>query len=271
MLPLVPSFSGFLEHAQSFRQLIADDDSVVEFATLFCERAILSGSTHLYSDPYLLVQLASGDRGACFLHGGDIQESDLDKCVGEKALDVVSSVPLPIGVALLDGYYSLINRVTDKKPQSVFAFSGTGSDKSMQRAKKIVDLAEIDKHSKVLFIGVIVDLVGSVLEKHAEVRLADFLLAGSDILGCNVHYDASPFIEWADTIIMTGNTLKTNTTEFLLKTISKLGTKLLVYSMTGSNIAPYYLNFGAKIVTAETFPYYWYANLESKMLIYTHT
>jgi len=52
----------------------------------------------------------------------------------------------------------------------------------MQRAKKIIELAGISNHSKVLLIGVIVDLVHCIVESTTDIKLADFLLAGRKIL-----------------------------------------------------------------------------------------
>lgn len=264
-----PTFRGFVEFAQENKELIEEQDSVVEFIVHLSERAILSGDDHLYYDPYLIVQLVSGVRGACFLHPGDVREIDFDRCVGKPVLEVVETVPLPIGIALLDAYYSLLNQRLGVTPKNIYTFNGMGADKSLKRAQKIVELAKIKKDSKVLLIGVISDIVREILNLNAQVKLADFLLSGTKVHGIEVAYDAIPFLDWADIIIMTGNVLKTETLQDLLKQISNRNKKLIVYALTGGHIAPYYREYGASVVTVEKFPFYWYANLASTIEIYT--
>lgn len=263
-----PSFRGFVEFARKNSNLVSEADSVVEFIVLLSERAILSGDDHVYYDPYLVVQLVSGARGACFLHPGDIKETDFDLCIGKSVLDVVEIAPLPLGIALLDAYFSLLNPKLGITPKHVYTINGLGAEKSQKRARTIVQLAEIKKETKILMIGVISDIVREILSLNAQVKLADFLLAGTKIHGVDVMSNAEPFLGWADTIIMTGNVLKTETLENLIGQIKRLNKKLIVYAMTGAHLAPYYIGLGAEAVTAEVFPYYWYAHIPSMMEIY---
>lgn len=264
----VPTFKGFVEFAKNNKHLVDIKDSIVEFIVLLSERAILSGDDHVYYDPYLIVQLVSGVRGACFLHPGDISEKDFDVCVGKPVLDIVENIPLPIGIALLDAYYSLLNQKLNVKSQADYTFNGMGAEKSVMRAQKIVELAEIKQDSRVLLIGVISDIVREIQKISAQVRLSDFLLSGTQVNGIEVVHDCTPFLDWADTIIMTGNVLKTETLEYLLKRTNNRKKKVVVYALTGGNIAPYYLRHGANVVTVEKFPFYWYANLPSIMEVY---
>ena len=113
------------------------------------------------------------------------------------------------------------------------------------------------------------DIIRVILQKGAKLQVADFALAGTEFDGVRIQYDAEPLIESVDTVIMTGNTLKTGTIGKLLDTCKKLSKPVLVYAMTGANIAPWYLNHGASTVTSETFPYYWYAQTPSLMKVYT--
>lgn len=262
------SFRGFVDFAQKNKRLVNEQDSIVEFIVHLSERAILFGDDHVYYDPYLIVQLVSGARGACFLHPGDVKETDFDLCVGKPVLDVVNIVPIPIGIALLDAYYSILNPKLGITPQNTYTLNGLGAEKSLKRAQRIVELAEITESSKVLLIGVISDIVREILNLNAQVKLADFLLAGTKIHGIDVMHDAAPLLDWADIVIMTGNVLKTETLEDLIEQINKRNKRLIVYAMTGGHIAPYYLGHGVSVVTVEKFPFYWYANLVSIMEVY---
>ncbi|HEY0068860.1 MAG TPA: DUF364 domain-containing protein [Chloroflexia bacterium] len=263
------SLNGFIEYAKLNRELLDNRKTAIEFVVSLTERALISGNHHVYADPYLIAQLISGAQGACFMHPGDFNESDLEGVVGNPVLDVVEKVPPHLSIALLDALYFHLNKIEGVVPSKVFRFRGLASQKSLHRANSIVKLAEITRTKRVALIGFISDIAKSVIELGAELQVADIALAGAEISSITIQKDALPLIEWADTVIMTGNALKTNTINDLLAASSKLSRHVLVYSMTGSNIAPRYLKYGASIVTSETFPYYWYANSVSTMCVYT--
>lgn len=265
---ITPNLEYFISYAQNYKSILNGPQYAVEAIIAIYERAILYGDDHLYTDPYLLVQLASGAQGACFLHLEDWNTNDLEMIAGQPVLDVISNYPRHIQVALLDALYYHINLMENIVPTGELQFEGTGSEKSLQRAKKLIELISIQNGSKVAIVGLIVDILRMALDKNAKVRVADLAESGKTICGIDIEYDAVPLLDWADTVIMTGNTLKTNTSEQLFKLAAKNSINVLVYSMTGHNIAPRYLGCGANVVTCETFPYYWYANTPSKMQIY---
>jgi hypothetical protein len=253
--------------SQQSREFHAHEISV-EFIDFIIERAILSGNSIVYKDPFIIVQLESGARGACFLHPGDICENDLEGIAGKPIFDLLDKVKPPIEIALLDAFFEMLNTKENIKPQSILELKGLAYQKSKERAQKLIDLAGVRKYQKLLFIGAIADLVDAAVQKGAEIKLADFGLSGTYVHGVLVEYDARPMVTWADNIIMTGNTLKTNTIVDLLETIRRNKIPLLIYALTGVNIAPRYLYYGANIVTCEKFPYYWYSNLVSSILVY---
>ena len=87
------SVEYFLEYAQRAFGSLDKSSTIVEFIVALSERAILSGSNHVYYDPYLLVQLVSGAQGACFMDPEDLQLTDLDNIPGKCAFDLVLHVP----------------------------------------------------------------------------------------------------------------------------------------------------------------------------------
>jgi len=263
-----PNLEHFLAYAQKYKSTLSEPQYSVEAIIAIYERAILYGDDHLYTDPYLLVQLASGAQGACFLHLEDWNTNDLEMIAGRPVLDIILNYPPHIQVALLDALYYHINLIEGILPTEEYQFEGVGSEKSLQRAKTLFELADIKRGNKVAIVGLIVDILRMALDKEAEVRVADLAESGKSICGINIEHNAMPLLDWADVVIITGNTLKTNTSEQLLKAASKNSLNVLVYSMTGHNIAPRYIDYGANVVTCETFPYYWYANTPSKMRVY---
>lgn len=268
MTSVEASLQYFTEYAKEKSNAIGMPESRVEFVVAFMERALLSGSQHVYDDPYLFCQLISGAQGACFMHVDDLKQGDLDGLVGNPVLDVIDKVPDYIAVALLDAYFSLLNIYENLEPTERVEFKGSGSDKSRQRAKTIAQLAGVKANDRVLLIGAIADLMDAVVSVGAELKVADLALAGSSMIGIPIMYDAIPLLDWANVVIMTGNTLKTNTLSNLLFLLRNSGARILVYAMSGANVAPHYLKHGVHTVTAEYFPFYWYANMTSRMHIY---
>lgn len=258
----------FVGHAQKYSNFFSESKYSVEALIAIYERAILYGDEHLYTDPYLIVQLSSGAQGACFLHLEDWNTAEFDMIAGRPVLEIVSNTPIHIKVALLDALYHHINIIEGINPSAEYQFQGTGSEKSLLRAQKLIELANIERGNKVAIVGLIVDILKMALEKGAQVKVADLAEAGKRVCGLLIEQNAMPLVKWADTAIITGNTLKTNTLNQILKIARDNSVNVLVYSMTGHNISPRYLNYGANIVTSESFPYYWYANTSSTMCIY---
>jgi hypothetical protein len=255
-----------LESISSFSK----SDLTVEFVDIIMERARLSGNNIEYKDPFLLIQLESGARGACFLHSNDISEDDLEGIAGRYIVDLLQTerIKHSIKIAIIDAAYEMINAHEGLLPRRIITLTGLANQKSKTRALELIDLARVERHEKILFIGAIADLIWAAKQKDTVVRVADFALSGSCIEGLNVEYDANPIINWADRIVMTGNTLKTDTITDLLTVIQNRKIPLLIYALTGANFAPRYLDYGADTVTCEKFPYYWYSNLESSIWVY---
>jgi hypothetical protein len=261
--------SSFEESAYHYKHLIDTKLTIVDSLITFYDRTVHFGDVNLHvSYTYLLAQLISGAQGACFVHLEDLNKSDLDGIVGKPVLDVIPFVPNYIKVVLLDALYSHINEVEGINPSYEYQLRGTASKKSSARAKKLIKLLGVTKGCKLAIIGLVANIARIALEKGAEVRIADLAEAGTKVLNLAVEYDAIPLIEWADIAIITGNTLKTNTLGQLVSMAAKHSTKVMIYAMTGHNIAPRYLNHGAELVVTEVFPYYSFANTTSIMRIY---
>lgn len=269
ILPKIePSLEYFREYASVYASLIDKELLKVEFIVAFLERAMLAGSGHTYYDPYIMVQLVSGAQGYCFMDPIDFNQSQLEGIAGRLALDLLKNVPIYIEIAIVDAIFFHLNIVEKITPTRTFKFQGLASSKSQTRANKLIELAGVKIGQRVLLIGAIVDIIDAILKTGATLDVADFALAGMRISNIIVQYDATPLIEKADIIIMTGNTLKTNTLAGLLSKCNNLNKQILVYAMSGANIAPHYRDFGVSVVTVEPFPYYWYAQTPSRMLVY---
>jgi len=254
--------------AKTYKNKLNIRSTVIDMISVFVPHCKAAGTSQEIIAPYLQAQIASGAQGACFLHREDIQLDDLKGFVGMPVLDVVPKASHCVKIALIDAIYGEINKIEKIHPVDTFEFSGTYSEKSLDRARKIIELTEIRHSDKVAIVGVVHDIVKEVIEIGADVRLSDFGQMGTNILGIPISNNSTALVEWADIAIVTGNILKTRTVWNILSTAQRYSTKLTLFSMTGSNIAPRYLRYGANVVTVEEFPYYWFSGIKSQMKIY---
>jgi len=258
--PLTLDF--FLDMAEGYVSRLDADSTLIDMLAAFVPHCLAAGTEQEIIEPYLQAQLASGAQGTCFLHRGDLHLEDLQGFVGKPAWQVMAHASDIVKITLLDALFAHINTLEKIEQNETYQFSGTYSEKSWQRAQKLIEIAGVQDGQKVAVIGVVYDIVRAVLEKTAEVRLSDFGQHGKNILNLPIGVNSTELIKWADVAFVTGNILKTGTVNELLTAARQYSTKLHVFAMTGANIAPRYLDYGASLVTVEDFPYYWFANTE---------
>jgi Putative heavy-metal chelation len=266
-VPDRPTLEGFTRLAMSYRDVIGEQETVVECITAIHEQALISGNNHVYNDPYFIVQLAGGMRGSCF---GFPAESRLDlrEFIGTSAFAALEGAPDFLIVCLLDAIFLEINRLEGIAPVRSVPYEGTAAQNGRLQAKVLAELAHVEPGTSVALIGVVEDIVQELLDRGAEPRLADLHLAGESVCGLNVGNDAESLITRADAVIMTGNTLKTRTIDTLLAQAVSCRARTVVFAMSGANIASRYRAFGANAVTTEQYPYFWYPGLGSTINIF---
>lgn len=235
----------------------------VEFALEARELAVLSGSAHVYDDPYLIIQLTDGNQGYVFAHPDEITTQATATVVGRPICDVeLSALPRWLSVALLDAV-TPICRVLPT-PTRRLTLTGTARQKSLARANFIVDLLPVQHVENVAVIGGIEDIVERIAETASSLRIADFHLAGTKLCGIEVETDFISLLEWCDIALVTGNTLKTDTLSSACAMIEKRNTYAVSYTMTGHNIFPAFLDdLPFRWITSESFPFYWFAGSDS--------
>jgi predicted TIM-barrel enzyme len=221
----------------------------------------------MYTDPYFVAQLAGGMRGSCFGFQADT-EYDIDRFVGCSAFAALSDAPDFLRVCLLDAIFEKINQLEGVVPSRTVPYQGTAAESGQLQARVLADLAQVEAGMKVAVVGAVEDIARELLERGATPMLADLYLAGQVVSGLEVGGDAGSIIGDADAVIMTGNTLKTRTIDHLLAAARSRGARLVVFAMSGAEVSPRYLDFGASAVTVERFPYFWYPGLGSTISIF---
>jgi hypothetical protein len=252
-----------------YREAVGDAGAVIECVTTLYERSRIAGNSHLYTDPYFVVQLAGGMRGSCFGFVEDAQYN-VDGFIGGSAFDALSAGPDFLRVCLLDAIFEKVNRLEGLAPTRTIPYRGTAAENGQLQAQVLADLALVEAGMKVAVVGAVEDIAWVLLKRGATPLLADFYLAGQLVGGLKVGDDARSVIKYADAVIMTGNTLKTRTIDQLLADATSRKTRVVVYAMSGAEVAPRYLDFGASAVTVERFPYFWYPGLGSTISIFEH-
>lgn len=241
----------------------------VEFFLEARELARLSSGTHIYDDPYLIVQLTDGNQGYAFAHPNEIELSAVAEMVGRPVREIIlDKLPNYLRVALLDAIAPTIFPVPPP-PTTVLHLSGTARIKSAVRAQNIVRLLDPTSTTKVGVIGAIEDIVLSILQSNGSIRIADLHLKGQEICGIRVEADFLDVLSWCDAVLVTGNTLKTDTLSQVCSYIRARRLHSVAYCMTGHNIFPAIAeDLPFRWITAETFPFYWFAGSSSSVKIY---
>lgn len=262
-----PTIENFAQAARSYRNVIGDESCTIECITTIHEHARELRNQHVYNDPYFVVQMAGGMRGSCFGFPEDA-ELEIQRFTGLSAFNVLDEAPDYLTVCLLDGIYQEINRIEGILPTRSIPYIGSASENGRLQAKTLADLAHVTPGTKVALVGMVEDIVREIVDRGAEAMVADLYLAGQTVYGQHVMNDASSCIAQADSLIMTGNTLKTRTLDALLSQAKSLRVRTVIFAMSGANLAPRYCYLGADAVTTERFPYFWYPGLGSTINVF---
>jgi hypothetical protein len=174
---------------------------------------------------------------------------------------------VPVQVALLDSLYEPLRR--GLTPSRSLTIDGVMADKAAVRASFICDEAvRLLGEARLKAGRPLVSLVGvSTLqsrllsERGFQVQAWDrnpsFL--GEEIVpGTRVQFTDDPDeqVRAADVVLVSGMTLAGGTLPGIISACLRHGSKIVVWAVTGSNLAPWYRDFGVDSVIAEVFPFY---------------
>jgi hypothetical protein len=181
------------------------------------------------------------------------------KLIGQPALTTANS-SLATRIAVLDGIYAGFHN----RAAAEVHLTGLMDDRSKARAKFVVD--NICTHFS-LRAGMRVALLGVVREFINEFRGRDILVDAFDLdvgtIGTEVggvlvldgRHIAS-HIGASSVALVTGMSLWTNTFSYVATLARAVGVHLVVFAETGAHFSPYLLNYGARAVISEPFPFY---------------
>lgn len=252
----------FFEEAVLDSGLAAVSGDVVDMVSLVIPYCKAAGTGQEITAPYLEVQLASGMRGACFMHRGDVKVEDLAGLVGARAVAGLKDAPHVARVALVDALSGHLPGVVGASTSTV-CLTGTYAEKSLARARTLVAAMGVHASMRVGIIGAVHDIVRACIEEGAMVKVSDIGQAGTSLLDVPIVADFQSVLAESDIAFVTGNVIKTGTLQDVLTTARAHGVRLAFFAMTGANFAARYLEVGAELVSTERAPYYWYSGVPS--------
>ena len=237
----------------------------VEFVMHATEYALLAGGTHLYDDPYLVLQLNDGSQGYCFVHPGEVDNNSLKAAVGLRE-DAPPEDGPPWAMAILVDAF--LGPVPPTVSHDLHHLQGDASAKSLQRAHLVASMVPASAR-RVGVLGGIEDIVRALAADGRSIQVADFHLQGRELAGCPVSGDFRAVLGWCDYALITGNVLKTDTLTAVVDELNSQEKLCSIYAMTGHNLYPRILSdLPCASASVETFPFYWYSG-SSEMRIYT--
>jgi len=212
---------------------------------------------------YHLLVSQTQKQGCCYCPT-DINSNDLAPYIGQD-IRKIQSENRAIEIALLDAGFSAL----PSTPHQDFLLTGTSFEKAMERAEIVVDevahLADgmnLDHNPRVLMIGVVGNIVTTMMERGMDVYATDLDegLIDRDISGVmvkNGEPHSVALISEVDVVLVTGMTLATETLGSIIEEAKAFGKKVIVYAETGAWFGEAYCqHFGVDAVISEPFPFY---------------
>jgi hypothetical protein len=250
--------------------LALDQNSIeIEMIGLFPHCARSPYLTQVICSPYVHVQLESGATGICFAYK-EIENKEVLHLIGENARVAIESSCLEAQIAIVDAIYGQFNKANGFRPRKSIEIRGRPSEKALERARIIASMVQAQKTDRIGIIGCVEPMIYFIKSTGCEIRIADIHSPYKSILGITVEKESSSILDWANKIVVTGSALWTQTIAQILSKASERSIFTVVFAMTGHNIAPHYLDYGANIVVSELFPYYWFAGTTSKLELYAN-
>jgi hypothetical protein len=228
--------AGLLERARA-GELGADPSSLaVATAFLTLQRSRHPGRDTIYTNHLVSVRVGRAV-GSCYVEAGEVGVDEVDALPGQSVGALLEHPRAPVRVAALDAYLAELCP-HDRHPAAhpVTVPGGTSLDKSLFRARSVVDLLGPRSGDRVALIGVVNSLVRELEERGARALPCDFNVRETE-WGRPVAQDMREVLRAPDAILATGMTLGNGTFDALLARAGSLGVPLVLFAQTGSAIA----------------------------------
>jgi hypothetical protein len=219
------------------------------------QRSSHPGRTETYRNSVLSLRVGCAV-GSCSVELADLDQDDVDTCIGRSVAELLGHRRLAIRIAALDAYLGLIGpHEGQSAAEAVMVPAGTTLAKSLFRARRVAALLDPRPGMRVALVGLVNSLVQAIRERGAECVACDFNVHQTE-WGDPVSPRWQDVVEGADAVLATGMTLSNATFEPLLAHARARQIPLAVYAQTGSAIVPRFLGHGVTAVSSEPFPFF---------------
>lgn len=195
--------------------------------------------------------------GSCAVEPGTLPAKTVDDCAGAEVARLLVHPSLPVRMAALDAYLmDVLPHTPEHGAHPVHIPAGTSLERSLARAKAVVDLLDIRPGGTVLVVGVVNSLLAELRSRRLNCIPCD-LKGGTTEWGEQVATDALARIEDCDAVLASGMTLGNGTFDPLRRHALRSGRQLVMFAQTGSAVLPRFLGDGVGAVCAEPYPFFW--------------
>ncbi|MGP4020698.1 Rossmann-like domain-containing protein [Saccharopolyspora sp. 5N708] len=218
------------------------------------------GSCAVESGP---VESGAGESGAGEsgpMESGTVESDTVSEevvlgCVGAPVAELLRSPLLPVRVAALDAYLQWL-RPHRRHAEEVLIGRGNSLQKSLHRAKSVVDLLPVEAGRRVLVIGVVNSLLHHLRERGNSYIACDYK-GGETEWGEPVTTDAVAALADCDAVLASGMVVGNDTFQPLLDHARATGKPLVMFAQSASGILPHFLGRGVTAISAEPYPFFW--------------
>jgi putative heavy-metal chelation protein len=198
--------------------------------------------------------------GSCAVEPGEMDSGAVSDdvvldCVGAPIRDLLRSPLRPVRTAALDAYLQWL-RPHHRHAEEVVIGRGSSLQKSLHRAKSVVDLLPVEPGRRVLVVGVVNSLLHHLRERGNSYVACDFK-GGETEWGEPVTTDAAAALADCDAVLASGMVVGNGTFQPLLDHARATGKPLVMFAQTASGILPHFLGRGVTAVSAEPYPFFW--------------
>jgi hypothetical protein len=219
------------------------------------QRSSHTGRAEVYRNVVLSLRVGCAV-GSCSVEFDDFHQEDIDDCVGRTIAELLGHERRAIRVAALDAYLGLVKpHEVQPDAEAVIIPGGTTLEKSLFRARRVVDLLDFRPGTRVALVGVVNSLIQAIRERDAGCLPCDLNLVKTE-WGDPVSRCWQDVVNEADVVLATGMTLSNGTFEPLLSLAESRGVPVVIYAQTGSAIVPRFLGHGVTAASAEPFPFF---------------
>lgn len=222
---------------------------------------------HRWQATFVQAGLAAGTDGLCFNYGV-CEALAAQPFLGQPALQALGQVPRDAEIAIVDAVFGLLPHRLPA-PWRTVELTGRATDKAVQRGAALATLLQPQPGEKVGVIGSVGQIIQPLVNLGCAVRIADWDARYPAICGVPLEKDFLAITHWADKLIVTGNTLFTQTLDPILDIVRTDQKAALIYAMTGHHFAPRYLEHGATMVTSEA-PFFMFPSMMRQLQVFAN-